>query len=152
MDGITLHPTLGVNPHLTFCPNCGGETNELLLSGSVNSIWKCKSCGMNHIGYPKGGECQKCHSYDVEHLRELYDSEKLPGNLCDSCEKQVAEFRAEVKAGGVYWKCSDCPATGVIKAESDFAKNVRKQLHIAAPWECGVEFTKADCPACREKT
>jgi len=41
---IHLHPTLGVNPKLTYCPRCGGESNELVLIGDRTAKMQCQDC------------------------------------------------------------------------------------------------------------
>lgn len=147
-NSIYLHPKLGVNPRLTYCPRCGGENGHLLLLGTTNKVYMCQGCGTPNIGKPKNG-CGKCGHYDVPFERELRPNERLPGDFCGTCRQEMKEHRAEVAAGGVYFRCSDCPAIGVIRADHPFAKAVRKAHGIEAPDECGVEFSKAEgCPVC----
>jgi hypothetical protein len=77
------------------------------------------------------------------------ENEKLPGSLCEACEKEVAEHAAEVAAGGVYFRCEACGATGVVKADAPLAAQARKGLGIPAPKPCGVEA--GSCPNCPTK-
>jgi len=145
---IRLHPELGVNPRLAFCPRCGEDTNDVLLLGATNRIYRCQGCDTPNVGKPKDG-CGRCGHYDVPFERELGPSEKLPGSICDPCKEELQTHQAEVEAGGVFFKCSDCPTTGVIKAGHPFAEKVREHHGIKAPGICGVEFSKAEgCPSC----
>jgi hypothetical protein len=73
--------------------------------------------------------------------------EKIPGSRCDECQKGREEQDAEVKAGGVFFRCKDCGANGALKAGTDYAKWVREQMKTPTG-TCGVEFTKANCPVC----
>lgn len=144
---IRLHKDKGVNPYLTYCPRCGGDGPDLLLIGAHDRVYKCQGCGMTHFGgRPKGGLCQECGG-SVAFERKLEDREKLPGNLCAACEKEIEEHKKVVEAGGIYFKCADCKIEGVIK-QNEFTERVRKQIGIEVPKPCGVEFTKADCPKC----
>ena len=143
---IRLHKEKFLNPHLTFCPRCGGDGPDLLLLGAVDKVYRCLKCGMLHIGYPKGKICQKC-SGDVEFERKLDDHERLPGNWCDACEKEAKEHEEIVDAGGIYFKCADCKVEGVLKP-SEYTELVRKQIGVEAPKPCGIEYTKGDCPVC----
>lgn len=142
--GIILSQKHGVNPHLTYCPKCGGDSRELILTGAA-SMYEC-SCGQKHIGRPEGGKCVKCSSYDLTNKGEIPPETKLPGDLCEACEKEQAEFKAEIDRGGIPFRCKDCGATGVIKAEHELAKKVRAEHGLA-----GLEFTKEDCPRCRKE-
>ena len=150
---ITLHPQLGVNPRLTFCPQCGGETNELLLLGNTNKVYRCtsSSCNTPHVGRPKNGKCQNCGA-QVKFDRELGDREKLPGSVCDSCQEKNREAEEVVAEGGIFWRCSDCNSSGAIRGSAPLAQAVRKQVGIAPPDPCGVEFSKEEgCPVCGRK-
>lgn len=148
MSGILLHPTKGVNPYLTYCPRCGGDGRDLILVGRKDSVNECRACKLTVFG---GGPCPKC-GMSTEFVRKMEDREKLPGGLCEACEKEEAEHEAAVAEGGVYFKCADCGVRGVIKASAPFAAKVREAHGIAAPKPCGVEFTKKDgCPQCGDK-
>lgn len=136
---IRLHSKLGVNPHLTYCPRCGGETNEIALLGTTNKVYIC-NLGHRSIGYPKNGKCPECNAI-VSFEREIEERERIPGGLCDNCQEQIKE----VKKGGIFFRCK-CGTEGVIKAGHPLAEAVRKQLKVKAPKPCGVELET--CPNC----
>jgi len=139
---ITLHRERGVNPRLTFCPRCGKEANELVLLGAHEAIGEC--CGITVYG---GGRCPKCNRF-TERVGTIGEHDRLPASQpCDECGAELAEHAKVVAEGGVYFRCTDCNASGVIKA-TPFAAEVRKAHGIDAPAPCGVEFTEENCPAC----
>jgi hypothetical protein len=143
--GLLLHPKKGVNPYMTFCRRCGGESSELMLVGARDWIGHCAGCDLTLIG---GGPCPRC-GRATKKVRNMEEGERLPSTgPCDACKKEIEAHRAEVAKGGVYWRCADCAREGVIKASAPFAADVRKAHGIDAPAPCGVEFTKAECPAC----
>jgi len=143
---IRLHSKLGVNPRLTFCPQCGGETNELLLLGATNKVYRCTDpkCNTPHIGSPPKGFCQRC-GRAVKFERELDDWEKLPGSICDACQAKNKAVDEEVAKGGIYWRCKDCGSAGAIRAGHPLAEQVREQMNLQPPAPCGVELTKEPC-------
>lgn len=149
MSGIRLHKDKGVNPFLTFCPRCGGESQELLLLGANDKVYTCDSCGKNHIG--GGFRCQECKG-NLSFSRHLREGERLPAtDICDSCKKEIKEHREEVERGGVYWKCDKCHNSGIIKAGTDLAVATREVHKLEAPVPCGIDFTdnaEALCPIC----
>jgi hypothetical protein len=146
MSSITLHPEKGVNPFLTFCPRCGGEGRDLILVGRRDYVDECQGCGMKHFGGADKKTCQGCGRHQFNR-RKIADGEKLPGGLCLECETEVAEHKAVVAAGGVYFQCADCGVQGVIKA-NEFTADVRKHHGLTDGEPCGVEFTADDCPKC----
>lgn len=142
---ILLSEKHGVNPHLTYCPRCGKEGQELILTGAAK-LYEC-ACGQKHIGYPKNGRCVKCELHrDLVCKGEIPPETKLSGSLCDSCDAEVKRLKAEVDRGGIPFRCVDCKVEGVIKAEHELAKTVRKERGL-----CGIEFSKKDCPQCSDK-
>lgn len=151
MSHITLHPKLGVNPRLTFCPRCGGDARELMLIGANDSVYQCRVCHLTHYGRPdKGRDCvnEKCHG-QFEFVRKLDDHEKLPGGLCEKCEAEDNTFKAIVAEGGIYWQCEkDKRHRGVLRATAELSGKVRTKLGVAAPQPCGIAFTGDECPAC----
>lgn len=146
---IRLHSKLGVNPKLTYCPRCKGESNELVLVGADDGKYKCRSCGLHIYGYGKG-KCPKCDAgHTLERIGTVEEHERLPATRpCDGCRAELDEHGKVVAEGGVYFKCKDCNATGAIRASAPLAGAVREKAGVAAPAPCGVEFSKADCPAC----
>ena len=143
---MLLHKDKGLNPRMTYCPQCGLESSELVLLGAIDNFYICNLCGQKSIGYPKRHcSCGGMFVFD----RKIGEYEKLPASQpCDKCQALNKEMEEEVSLGGVYWKCIDCGSTGVIKHEHQLSKDVRKQLNVEAPKPCGVEFTKVECPVC----
>lgn len=151
---IPLHPTLGVNPHLTFCPRCGGEVPVLLLLGAMNTKFECHDCKAVSIG---ARHCLKCDGQrnPNRHGRKgrivkIEENEKLPGSLCDDCVKRAAEWRGLVEAGGLYARCTDCGMEGVI-SPSEATASVREKHNCPAPELLGIGYSKADCPECSDE-
>jgi len=150
---IPLHPTLGVNPRMTFCTRCGGEAQELALIGRYNYKLIC-DCGFTmYGGRGKLTECPGCKRSIYEARKvELEEGERVPaGEHCDACRKQEAEFAEIIKAGGILWRCAEYPAHHGAMRPNDFTRQVRKQLKTPAG-PCGVELTKNECPVCRSMT
>jgi len=148
---MQLHPEKFLNPYMTVCPQCGEEANELILVGVHDTVYRCVSCGMKHIGRPKGGACQKCFSGVVED-RKLEDNERLPASQpCEKCQKLNEAANTMVAAGGIHWKCKKCGSSGAIKADHPYAKDVRKQMGIEPPDPCGIEFDEDTCPLCTKQ-
>lgn len=159
MSYIELDREKGLNPHMACCPRCGKENGELVLIGARKSIYKCNNCGVNIYGHRKVEPCPNCKegggrqpyvSSGFTHVGTIGEHDRIPTSLCDECEKELASFKEIVSAGGVYWKCSDCKMTGVIK-KSPFADAVRATHKLDAPAPCGIEFSKKDCPACNRR-
>lgn len=121
---LQLHPTKGLNPHLTVCPRCGGDTDEIILLGNSKAFG------------------------------DINDWEKVTSSdFCKKCKKELAYFKSEVEKGGIYWKCDICQCNGVIKQNSLLAQDVRKVMDISAPNPCGIDFTNDDndiCPGCNK--
>ena len=109
----------GLNPYMIKCARCGGNTNHIALLGTIT---------------PKPEQI-----IDGRYI--------MTGNICKECEEEMAEFDKIVECGGVYWKCKNCTAAGVIKPGPD-ADNIRKALNVDIPDPCGVIFNEADCPSC----
>jgi predicted RNA-binding Zn-ribbon protein involved in translation (DUF1610 family) len=152
--GIELDPERGVNPHLTTCCRCGGESQELIMLGCNDYIWQCP-CGQNIVGGKRSSKmkCPKCGQPSLSHkfVRRFEEHERLPSmEPCDSCKKEIAEHRALVEAGGVYFKCMGCGTEGVIEPENTACQEVRKELGVPAPGLCGVKTPS--CPFCTNET
>lgn len=143
---IILDEEKGVNPRLTFCQRCGGETNDLMLVGNQNKVYSCGQCRLIHYGSVLNIKCPRCDARNWILDHELDDNERLPASEpCDKCK----EMDNEVANGGIYWKCKDCGSNGAIKAGSQMSIDVRDQMNIKAPDKCGVEFSKdKHCPVC----
>lgn len=144
-DTILLHPKKGLNPRMTICYRCGKGTNEILLLGPSEYKHECK-CGINFIG-KKIDKCPRCN--EISNNSEVIgEYEKVPSGLCDDCKKEIEEFKAIVEEGGVYWRCTGCGKSGVIK-KNEFTDNLREEKNIPIPDPIGVEFDK--CQVCKEE-
>lgn len=145
---IPLHPTKGVNPRLSTCSKCGKDNGEILLIGTNEKIFECEGCDAQHLSDRTPKKCAKCGASNFRFVRKLEDNEKVAGGLCKECEGESNKFKAIVAAGGVYFRCVDCKAQGVVTAEALAAKHAREQLGIPAPKPCGIELNKDSCPRC----
>ena len=145
MSNIPLHPTRALDPHLTYCPKCGGDGKGL----TVGHLFAFVDRQDRIVCCYNRGDREKTKRSNHGHLdgydtREVREGERVPDNqICDTCEKEAAEHRAIVEAGGVYFKCDQCHQTGVIK-DSEFAKDVRKRAGVEAPNPIGVKFESCD--------
>lgn len=140
----------GVNPCIEICAHCGKDTGNLLLAGKTNEYW-CRDCKVNvYSQKPSCPRAGKGERHDVELKRsDVEMPHKIQsGALCDDCTKKSEEHDKVIADGGVAFGCKDCHISGVIKASAPLAAAVRKQLGIAAPKPCGVEFDKNNCPKC----
>lgn len=146
MSGIILSKKFGVNPTLTYCPRCGGESQEILLVGNAQE-YQCTSCKKSIIG-KKPKECPFCGSVLIIKIGPFDGTRtKLPAtDVCDKCKENLAELKSEIEKGGVPWRCSDCKAEGVIKHDTDIAIEFKK-LH---PEMAALTLSKKTCPACNE--
>lgn len=148
---MLLHKEHGVNPRLTFCPQCGGEGNEIVMLGADDGIYSCIACDQKHIGRPKNRTCQACGGV-VEFERTVEQHERLPGSICDECQERNRVVEEEVVRGGIYWRCADCGSEGAFRAESPISIAVREQTGIAAPDPVGLEMSQEEgCPVCGQQ-
>lgn len=143
---IPLHPDRGLDPHLTYCPRCHNETQEIIVGDNRkltnNRTGQVALCPRDKV--TKTMRELGWHPSDVDKL-EVEPNERLPASdLCDTCKDELTEFGKIVAAGGVHWRCADCHREGVIH-KSAFAEAVREANKTPAPDPCGVEF-----PACEE--
>lgn len=152
MSGIILDPIHGVNPHLTFCPRCGGEGPDLMLIGNrtrIDTCPHCKTVVYGGVDLVKG--CPKCkakrHQGESWQTGRIQEGDKLPGSLCASCEKEQKEHAEAVKAGGIYFRCTACGKTGVVKNNDntrELCARVRHKLNVPDGEPCGIEFDKCE--------
>ena len=131
----------------TYCPRCMKNTEEILVIDAALTSYKCPICDMGYLG-SLPSVCEKCgnSTYGIVG-KPLADLERIP-QLCDECIREMKDFFEEVKMGGVYWDCK-CGRKGVIHAKSEFAKDFRKKVGIAAPAVCGVHLEV--CPECKKR-
>lgn len=151
--GLILHKEKGLNPHLTICPQCRGEANELILLGIHDKKYECMNCNQIHMGRPKKGECMRCGKLSLKQIGELGEYEKLPATEpCDKCKAKNKAVEKAVAEGGIHWKCKDCGSTGAFGVNHPLSAVLRKQTNIQAPDPVGVELNKVDgCPVCNPK-
>lgn len=141
---IPLHPTRALDPHLTYCPRCGGDGTGIVIGhifvahvpGHPEQIITCWSRG-------KGKQVRE--ELDRRNIpfdtREAEDGEKLPAaEPCPKCQEEIALHRSIVEAGGVYYRCRVCGCSGVIRGDDPLAKHVREKAGIEAPKPVGIEF------------
>ncbi len=140
---MRLSDKYGANPHMTFCPRCGGDTNELVLTGSA-AKYECKNCHGHVVGH-RPETCPHCRiGRDFINQGEPSPWERMPSSdICDECKEDIRVLREEVEKGGVPFKCKDCKAEGVIRHDSEFAIEFRKE-HPAG-W---IMFDRGNCPSC----
>ena len=147
---IPLSQKHGVNPSVCVCTNCGEDTGALVLPGRTNKY----KCGCGRIAYGvKASDFGTCNCGRSSETWDRIETDaemphKIGMGICDKCEAMFEEHHAIVERGGIYWKCSDCGSTGVVRETSELSIHVRKQMNMPAPGQCGVEFSKKDCPAC----
>lgn len=64
-------------------------------------------------------------------LRDTFeDGKRYAGELCKSCQEELALFEQVVERGGIYFQCKQCGREGVIKysaSSAEFCEWVRKQ-------------------------
>jgi rubrerythrin len=146
---ITLSKDRGINPRMSTCVRCGSDGTTLALIGDSDHLFDCRACGKKVLGKKRQRKCPGCGvKGSLAYDRRLGESEPIPMGLCQTCEDSDKELEEVVKEGGVYWKCADCDRSGALRAQSQLAQAVRKQLGVEAPNPAGCEFTKDDCPAC----
>ena len=149
---IKLHPTKGINPILTFCERCH-ENNAIIIAGAaITAAYKgaCPDCGTmvyctsnNAKNTPREQEVQ-CPCGTYLRCQQISDREPIPYGLCQKCQDELESFKQIVSDGGVYFKCKNCNANGVIKADSTLAIKVREITKIAPPDPVGIEFESCD--------
>lgn len=140
---MRLHPTQGVNPRCTFCPNCGQDANEITLLGAENRKWTCNNCDQMHIGY--FAKCQKCGSHDRGAFTEISEHERLPASQpCDKCQEFDRVAGEAFESGGIIIQCKICGGKAVIRGTTDMAIRAREHSGISAPNPLGVELDKCE--------
>lgn len=133
----------GLDPHMTFCPRCGNESDKItigvIMEGTLQdgrkvyanrgqtskTVKQLKKQGINqHITW--------------EEITDPY--KKIPATQpCEKCLAEISEHKKIVSDGGVYWRCIQCNLHGVIKA-GEFARAVRETHKLTNNEPCGVEF------------
>jgi len=147
MNNIILSKTNGINVHLCVCPRCGEENNSLALLGNKEYKYECDSCETNYLSSThEGARCPNCKAYNRSSIGMIQENEKVAGDLCDKCKEEMETIDKEIKAGGIFFRCLNCKSEGVLSAEADISKEVRKEH--PAPDPIGIEVE--ECPNCME--
>ena len=137
---IMMHPKLGANIRMCFCPRCGGDSPSLCFAGSANFKTECTSCHTTNYGSSPRDKCGACKEIIGGKRIELTEFERVPGELCEDCEEQIEV----VKAGGIFFRC-ELGCLGAIKASEQTAQ-FRSEHGIAAPKPVAIQFTTEQCP------
>ncbi len=140
-DIIPLHPERGLDPHLTFCTRCGGDTNEL----TIGVVFKAETADGKKL-YANRGQTYKLEKkLNIPlHLEwtEVGEREKVPAaGYCDTCTKDLKAQQEMVKAGGIYFRCITCGLNGSLK-KNEYTDRIRAHLKIYAPDPCVLQFDK----------
>jgi hypothetical protein len=136
---------LGVQ--LTYCPRCGGEGRELVMTGNRRRVYTCGTCKTENFGALSTDKCGKCGGRFLSQSREIKENEKLPGGLCEACEKEVEAHKKVVAEGGIYFRCAKCGVQGVIKNTAPICQLVREKQgpdYVGTAYPCGIEFNECD--------
>lgn len=147
---IPLHPTRGIDPHMSICPRCGGDGEELILG----DLRKAEVNGTGQYVYANRGKTSEA-GQDLEkqgviinrhdlHWEAVEEHERVPASRpCNKCEADIEMQEGLVKAGGVYFRCTVCHCEGVIK-DNEFTRDIRKNAGVEAPKPIGVEFDNCE--------
>lgn len=146
MTLIPLHKERGLDPHLTFCPRCGGEGAAVTVGAMRKAQLETGQWAYANVGQTEemGRKLEKAGAMGSRHSLlwvELGEREKVPdSDPCPKCQEDLKQQREEVEKGGVYFRCSICGASGVIRAEVPYAEAVRIAYGKTNGEPCGVEF------------
>lgn len=147
-DQIPIDPKRGLDPRLCYCTRCGNDTGSL----SVGDVRKAE-LDNGQVVYASRGKGQKNVSAQLKRQgyikrlswQRLDDNEKVPDTgFCESCRKELEEWAELVKEGGVYFRCGECKANGVIHPHTEVSETIRKHMGIEPPKPCGVEFQRCE--------
>ena len=149
MPKINLSKEHGVNPTICQCERCGKETGAIVLAGKCNK-YECQECGAEMFGQKKPAKCSGCGGYLVISTdQDVAAPRYIRQGLCPDCEEEIAKQENLVRLGGIFWRCSECGSSGVIRPGTDMALMVRHKLGILTPAPCGIELTSGNCPICQ---
>lgn len=152
MSTIPLHKDRGLDPHMTFCRRCGEVAEELtvgeLRKAEINGQWVYANRGRTHEAKMALIKQKLLNYGDTLHWQEVMEGERVPAQaFCNKCEEELEQWKMFVGAGGLYFKCKECGATGVIKytdTSKAMCDEVREKLGVPAPEPAGVEFDTCD--------
>lgn len=139
----------GVFEYPGFCPRCGMDTVPWKTRAVIHKF-ECGWCQLSAVVTKAQipDNCPQCGKDTIRWrwIKQLPETEKVPGEFCGPCMGVVREYEKELKKGGVAWRCSDCKGEGVEKADSSFAKAVRTE-HPKGGVVVGLS-RKQGCPLC----
>ena len=148
---INLDKNGDINAAMACCPRCGETNGEILLLGNKNYKAHCNGCNTEIYGVTqRARKCSNCKESKLTNHTKIDPYDVIPTNLCDQCINELKILEDEIANGGIYWKCIDCNSHGIIKANSDIAKDVRKKLNIKKPHPCVLEITANECSNCED--
>ena len=148
MDGeLLLHPTLGLNPRLCFCPSCRTDTDYIRQLGNRNCARTCPDCGLENFGAEPGETCRRCQfPLRSAETRDLAESEKIPGELCAECRAAADRAEKLVRSGGVFLYCKKCRSVVAISARDEMSIRARNIKNCPPPELLTVHVDS--CPQC----
>lgn len=148
-DGIMLDPQRGLNPHLAKCVACGSDTNEILLLGTSDRMYKCGNCDGNIIGGRNKSKCPLCNHTGLKFVRRVDEMERIATGFCDACKKKKDDAKQMVLEGGVFWRCLKCGSEGALGPNHPLSRKIRQD--VPAPKPIGVEIEDGMCPICNKQ-
>ena len=141
----------GLDPHLTFCPVCQGNAEEITI-GVVLKYYGEETGILLGYGHPGGVLAQELLRQEITYRTEaVRDGERLPaGGPCPDCQADIMhqrlEFEEEIKRGGIHWSCNVCAKFGVVMHNDSigFCANLRGASGIAPPNHLEVRFIRCE--------
>jgi len=141
-----MHPVRGLDPHDTFCPRCGKpdghKTFGVVMKTSLTDGHKVYASK----GYEQQVEENLAKQGKLALIGTLTWQEVVPGapipapHMCQDCVIVVRQMEQDIENGGVFFACKQCGMQGIIKADTHYAKEVRKQHDLPAPAPVKVVF------------
>lgn len=138
----------GAFEYPAFCPRCGRDVVPWKTRAVIHKF-NCGKCKMVAV-VTKAQVPDKCPGCGVgtsawNWVQQMPETEKVPGEFCGACAIIIKEYQAELKKGGVPWRCVDCKGEGIEKAHTNFAKAVRSEHPDGAL----VQMSRQNgCPLC----
>jgi predicted RNA-binding Zn-ribbon protein involved in translation (DUF1610 family) len=133
-----------------YCPRCGEDTKAV----AMGEIRKATLSNGQLVYAQKGREAKMQADLVVKNMVaqgesltwiDLEPDERVPDNsVCEKCANELSEWADMVKRGGVYFKCRECGANGIVHAGTELAEQVRESQKIAAPAPVGMEFAACE--------
>jgi hypothetical protein len=155
---IPMHPERGLDPRETYCPQCGRPTPEIAIGHTL----KAKLPGSNVLVYYPIDKIDKAYAALVDaglvqlqeplEWEELYEGEMIRArNPCPKCQIEAYQMQLVVDKGGIYWKCEQCNAHGVI-AKCEFTEKFRASNpgSTGIAYKCANKEGNVGCPQCKE--